>query len=99
MRQTSPTLAEGITAELPVRGQMILDAIHYTNGAFTIVDDSEIQAGLEMLATRGIYVEPTSAVVVKGYEKFREAGIIGEGETTVSVLTGIGLKAKPIDTL
>ena len=99
MRQTSPTLAEGITAELPVRGQMILDAIHYTNGAFTIVDDAEIQAGLEMLATRGIYVEPTSAVVVKGYEKFREAGIIGEGETTVSVLTGIGLKAKPIDTL
>ena len=99
MRQTSPTLAEGITAELPVRGQMILDAIHYTNGAFTIVDDAEIQAGLEMLATRGIYVEPTSAVVVKGYEKFREAGIIGEGETTVSVLTGIGLKAKPINTL
>ena len=99
MRQTSPTLAEGITAELPVRGQMILDAIHYTNGAFTIVDDAEIQAGIETLATRGIYVEPTSAVVVKGYEKFREAGIIGEGETTVSVLTGIGLKAKPINTL
>ena len=99
MRQTNPTLAEGITAELPVRGQMILDAIHYTNGAFTIVDDAEIQAGLETLATRGIYVEPTSAVVVKGYEKFREAGIIGEGETTVSVLTGIGLKAKPINTL
>ena len=99
MRQTNPTLAEGITAELPVRGQMILDAIHYTNGAFTIVDDAEIQAGLEMLATRGIYVEPTSAVVVKGYEKFREAGIIGEGETTLSVLTGIGLKAKPVNTL
>ncbi len=99
MRQTNPTLAEGITAELPVRGQMILDAIHYTNGAFTIVDDAEIQAGLETLATRGIYVEPTSAVVVKGYEKFREAGIIGEGETTLSVLTGIGLKAKPVNTL
>ena len=99
MRQINPTLAEGITAELPVRGQMILDAIHYTNGAFTIVDDAEIQAGLETLATRGIYVEPTSAVVVKGYEKFREAGIIGEGETTISVLTGIGLKAKPINTL
>ena len=99
MRQTSPTLAEGITAELPVRGQMILDAIHYTNGAFTIVDDAEIQASLETLAARGIYVEPTSAVVVKGYEKFREAGIIGEGETTISVLTGIGLKAKPINTL
>ena len=56
---------------------MILDAIHYTNGAFTIVDDAAIRASLEMLATRGIYVEPTSAVVVKAYEKFRDAGIIG----------------------
>ena len=75
---------------------MILDAIHYTNGAFTIVDDAAIRASLETLATRGIYVEPTSAVVVKGYEKFRDAGIIGAGEATVSILTGIGLKTKPV---
>ncbi len=95
MTQTSPTLAEGITAELPIRGEMILDAMRHTNGAFTTVDDAEIKAGIETLATRGIYVEPTSAVVVKGYEHFREAGIINEGETTVSILTGIGLKAKP----
>ena len=98
MVQTGTTLAEGITAELPVRAQMILDAIHYTNGAFTIVDDAAIRASLETLATRGIYVEPTSAVVVKGYEKFRDAGIIGAGEATVSILTGIGLKTKPVRT-
>ena len=98
MAQTGTTLAEGITAELPVRAQMILDAIHYTNGAFTIVDDAAIRASLEMLATRGIYVEPTSAVVVKAYEKFRDAGIIGAGEATVSILTGIGLKTKPVRT-
>ena len=98
MAQTGTTLAEGITAELPVRAQMILDAIHYTNGAFTIVDDATIRASLETLAARGIYVEPTSAVVVKGYEKFRDAGIIGAGEATVSILTGIGLKTKPVRT-
>ena len=98
MAQTGTTLAEGITAELPFRAQMILDAIHYTNGAFTIVDDAAIRASLETLATRGIYVEPTSAVVVKGYEKFRDAGIIGAGEATVSILTGIGLKTKPVRT-
>lgn len=98
MVQTGTTLAEGITAELPVRAQMILDAIHYTNGAFTIVDDAAIRASLETLATRGIYVEPTSAVVVKGYEKFRDAGIIGAGEATISILTGIGLKTKPVRT-
>ena len=98
MVQTGTTLAEGITAELPVRAQMILDTIHYTNGAFTIVDDAAILASLETLATRGIYVEPTSAVVVKAYEKFRDAGIIGAGEATVSILTGIGLKTKPVRT-
>ena len=98
MAQTGPTLAEGITAELPIRGQMILEAIRYTNGAFTAVDDADIQAGLETLAARGIYVEPTSAVVIKGYEKFRATGIIGAGEATVSILTGIGLKTKPIHT-
>ena len=99
MVQTGPTLAEGITAEQPIRGQLILEAMRYSNGAFTIVDDAEIKAGLDKLAARGIYVEPTSAVVIKGYEKFRDAGIIGESETTVSILTGIGLKAKPVDLL
>lgn len=96
MAQTGQTLAEGITAELPIRGQMILDAIRFTNGAFTTVDDTDIKAGLETLATKGIYVEPTSAVVVKAYQKFKETGIIRESDVTVSILTGIGLKASSI---
>ncbi|MCY4402875.1 MAG: threonine synthase [Candidatus Poribacteria bacterium] len=92
MTQTGNTLAEGITAELPIRTQKIMDAILYTNGAFTTVDDSDIKEGMRTLAEKGIYVEPTSAVVIKGYEKFKENGIIGEGDVTVSILTGIGLK-------
>ena len=39
MAQAGETLAEGITAELPIRGEMILEAIGATNGAFTTVDD------------------------------------------------------------
>ena len=96
MPQTGQTLAEGITAELPVRGEMILEAIHWTNGAFTAVDDTDIKVGMKTFAEKGIYVEPTSAVVIKGYEKFKEAGIIREGDVTVSILTGIGLKAGTI---
>ena len=92
MPQTAPTLAEGITAELPVRGEMILDAIRFTNGAFTTVNDTDIEAGMKTLAAKGIYVEPTSAVVVKGYEKFMQEGIIKDGDLTVSILTGSGLK-------
>jgi len=91
--QTGTTLAEGIAAERPIRGQMILDAIRFTNGAFTTVDETDITTGLKTLATKGIYVEPTSAVVVKAYDKFTRAGIIRKGALTISILTGIGLKA------
>ena len=96
MPQTDKTLAEGITAELPIRGQMILEAIRATNGAFTIVDDTDIKTGFAILAVKGMYVEPTSAVVVKAYQKFRQAGIITSGDQVVSILTGIGLKASSI---
>ena len=93
MAQTGKTLAEGITAELPIRGEMLLDALGSTDGAFTTVDDTDVKMGLAMLATKGIFVEPTSAVVIKGYQKFQETGIISTGDLVVSILTGIGLKA------
>ena len=93
MQQVDKTLAEGITAELPIRGQMILEAIRATNGAFTTVDDTDIKTGFAILAAKGMYVEPTSAVVVKAYQKFIQAGIITSGDQVVSILTGIGLKA------
>ena len=93
MQQTGDTLAEGITAELPIRGDNILEALHFSNGAFTTVTDTDIAEGMKTLATKGIYVEPTSAVIVKAYQKFKASGIIQEGDRTVSILTGIGLKA------
>lgn len=91
--QTYETLAEGITSELPIRAQMLMRAIHATNGAFAVVDENEIKAGVQRLASKGIYVEPTSAVIVKAFDKFVADGIIGEGDLTVSILTGSGLKA------
>ena len=41
----------------------------------------------------GVYVEPTSAVVVNAFDKFVGEGIIRKGDTVVSILTGSGLKA------
>ena len=91
--QTYETLAEGIAAEYPIRGEMIMDAQRATDGTFTIVSEEEIKSGIKILARRGIYVEPTSAVVVKAFDKFVEEGIIGRGEMVVLILTGSGLKA------
>ena len=91
--QTYETLAEGITSEAPIRGNTIMQALRETNGAVTIVDEAEIEVGVKALASKGIYVEPTSAVIVKAFDKFVESGIIGAEDITVSVLTGSGLKA------
>ena len=91
--QTQESLAEGIASELPIRTHMILEAIRGTNGTFTIIDDEEIMDGIKILAADGILVEPTSAVVVGAFNKFLESGIINEGDLTVSILTGTGLKA------
>ena len=91
--QTQETLAEGITSELPIRVKRILKAISETNGAFTIVDDNEIKDGIKVLAAKGIFVEPTSAVIIGAFNKFVEGGLISEGDLTVSILTGTGLKA------
>ena len=91
--QRYETLAEGIAAEYPIRGEMILEARRETNGAFTVVSEEDIKAGIRAFAGRGIYVEPTSAVVVKAFDSFVEEGIIRGGDTVVSILTGSGLKA------
>ncbi len=91
--QTYETLAEGIAAEYPIRGEMIMDAQRGTDGTFTIVSEEEITSGIKILARRGVYVEPTSAVVVKAFDKFVEEGVIGRDEVVVSILTGSGLKA------
>ena len=91
--QTYETLAEGITSEMPIRGNTIMRALRETNGAVTIVDEPEIEFGIKALAAKGIYVEPTSAVIVKAFDKFVESGIIRAGDITVSILTGSGLKA------
>ena len=92
-QQVSETLAEGIAAEYPIRGEMILEARRETDGAFTVVSEEDIKFGIKILAGKGVYVEPTSAVVVKAYDRFVEEGIIGQGDTAVSILTGSGLKA------
>ena len=93
LRQTHETLAEGIAAEYPIRGEMIMEARRETDGAFTIVSEEDIKVGVRILAAKGVYVEPTSAVVVKAFDRFVGLGIIRQGEVVVSILTGSGLKA------
>lgn len=81
------TLAEGIRIGHPVRAAAVLQAVRRTGGAIVAVDEASLRAAHTLLAHRGFYVEPTSAVAVAALDRLG-----GEGEMVVVVLTGHGLK-------
>ncbi len=91
--QKRPTIAEGICSEKPIHEKLILKAIKETSGAITIVSDNEIKKGIKVLAGYGLFVEPTSAVVIPAIDKFYKNNIIKPRQKTVLILTGSGLKA------
>ena len=87
----APTLAEGIRVRHPLRGDAVLQAVADSQGELLAVDEEEILPGREQLARRGLYVEPTSAVVWGAL-----AQIVGRlPEPIAVVLTGSGLKSFP----
>jgi len=84
------TYAEGIACANPIRGEQILEVLRATDGEVIKVSEGEIAEGINILAQKGIYVEPTSAVVVAALKKSLK---VEEGKTNVIILTGSGLKA------
>jgi len=92
-KQINLTLAEGVCAEEPVRGKIILKVIAENDGGVATISEEEIKEGVRILAAQGFFVEPTSAVVVSGVNQFRSEGMLSAEEQTVVILTGIGLKA------
>jgi threonine synthase len=82
------TVAEGIRVVRPIRGDAVLAAVRDSGGTVLAVEDPAIQAGHNVLARMGFYVEVTSAVVV---EALADPAAQGEGDTVV-MLTGSGLK-------
>jgi len=88
-----PTLAEGIALPGPVRDQEVLQALRESSGSVVVVSEEEIKEGLKNLGQAGFCVEPTSAVVWKGLERFQQEEGLGSDATIVVVLSGHGLKA------
>lgn len=89
----SPTVAEGIASARPTRLAEVLRAVRGCAGGIVAVEEAEIIRALEGLAHMGLYVEPTSAAAAAGLSRLLAAGDIHDGETTVVVLTGSGLKS------
>jgi threonine synthase len=87
------TVAEGIDSTRPIRGRELLQALSETEGIVLSVTEAEIERGIRDLASRGLYVEPTSAVVAAGLTRLLEEERIENPADVVGVLTGIGLKS------
>jgi len=90
LAQGRHTYAEGLANPNPIHGEQILKVLRETDGEVIKVSEEEIAEGINILAQKGIYVEPTSAVVVGALKKSLK---VEEGKTNVVILTGSGLKA------
>jgi threonine synthase len=87
--QEGQTIAEGVRTRMPARGESILALVRSTQGQFVAVVEESILPGRDQLAIRGLFVEPTSAIVWDGLSQ-----IVGQvPEPIIVILTGSGLKS------
>ncbi|RZU48663.1 threonine synthase [Krasilnikovia cinnamomea] len=91
--QWSATVAEGTAIARPVRDREVLHAVRACGGDMAAVAETDIGPATAELAHRGLYAEPTSAIVLPAIREFVRRGALRPGERVVAVLTGSALKA------
>ena len=87
----SPVFADGIAVAAPVRWQEITETAR--GGEVTVIaaPDTAIPDALRRLGRCGLFVEPTSAVVLAGFDQL-SADAATDDASTVLILTATGLK-------
>lgn len=89
------TIAKSIAIGNPADGVYAVDIARKTGGAIESVTDTEIVAGIKLLAeTEGIFTETAGGTTIATLKKLVEAGKIDPEETTVVYITGNGLKTQ-----
>jgi threonine synthase len=84
----SHTLAEGVRVLDPLRKKAVLAAVIANGGTICVTEENEILTGRDSLASLGLYVEPTSAIVWAAL-----AMLVDKlPDPIVVILTGSGLK-------
>jgi threonine synthase len=84
------TLAEGVQVSHPLRGDLLIRTVESSRGLFVAVNEEDILPGRDELTHRGLYVEPTSAIVWNGLKQV----VTKVPEPIVVLLTGNGLKSE-----
>ena len=87
------TIALDIGIEVPLAGELALNAIKSSGGTCITVNDNEILDATSLLAkSEGVFAEPSAASSIAGLKKMLDTGLIERDEEVVCVLTGAGLK-------
>jgi threonine synthase len=82
------TLAEGVRVRNPLREDAVLAAVKESCGSIFVAEENEILPGRDSLASLGLYVEPTSAIVWAALSRLVDQ----LPDPIVVILTGSGLK-------
>jgi threonine synthase len=85
------TLAEGIAIAAPARHKQILEVIYNTGGSIVTVPEEKIEPARATLASKGYYVEITTAINYAAYTHHHN--LFKPSETVVIPLCGAGLKS------
>lgn len=93
LEPAGPTLAEGVSISNPVRGKRLLQVVKETGGMVVAIDEEDILVGQQLLAQKGYYVEPTSALVMSALNRLHDK--IPDDALVLLPLTGSGLKGAP----
>jgi threonine synthase len=87
------TIAHSLAIGAPGDGSMVIDAVRTRGGTAASANDSEIFAGIDLLAaTEGLLTEPAGGTTIAVLEKLAAAGELDPDEVVVAVITGNGLK-------
>ncbi len=89
---SASTLADSISVDLPRDGVRAVRAARETDGAYILVSDQEILAGIAALGKAGIFAEPAGATSYAGLVKAVQTGLIQPDDPVMVVNTGSGLK-------
>ena len=87
------TLADSIAVGVPRNADKALLAIRESNGLTVNLSDQEIMDAQKLLGRYcGIFGEPAGVTGTAGIVKLCRQGVLGKGDSVVSVVTGNGLK-------
>jgi threonine synthase len=94
VRPVKPTgIAKSLAIGNPADGTYVLDEVRRSGGAVASVTDSEIVAGIRLLArTEGVFAETAGGVTVAVLAKLARMGVVKPKERVVAFITGNGLK-------